>query len=223
MERIIAGLRAPSFDLDTALRLYDRLNELPTPRFAESRMTLPCITFQLPPLSASRIGSTRVYHADTVVFGRVEIRTKHNLSRMNSLYLVHPWLDTLLQHGNMHSSAIAEDDEEIFGEDTDDEESDDDLSSLSEAESPSSPAPVQLIPVDRVMGARRLVARLRQPFGALMFTLVSTGRRATDYKRVAADSLITVRFQDNVTLADILDNTTSSFLMLMFACLPEPR
>ncbi|KAF8129803.1 hypothetical protein EV363DRAFT_1417512 [Boletus edulis] len=39
-----------------------------------------------------------------------------------------------------------------------------------------------------------------------MFTLVSTGRRATDYKRVAADSLITVRFQDNVTLANILDN-----------------
>ncbi|KAF8435498.1 hypothetical protein L210DRAFT_3551412 [Boletus edulis BED1] len=205
MEHIITGLRTPSFDLDTALRLYHRLNELPTPRFAESRMTLPCITFQLPPLSASRIGSTRVYHADTVVFGRVEIRTKHNLSRMNSLYLVHPWLDTLLQHGN-HSSAIAEDDEEVFDEDTDDEESDDDLSSLYEAGSPSSPAPVQLIPVDRERGARRLVARLRQPFGALMFTLVSTGRRATDYKRVAADSLITVRFQDNVTLADILDN-----------------
>ncbi|KAF8435496.1 hypothetical protein L210DRAFT_2531246 [Boletus edulis BED1] len=221
MERIIAGLRAPSFDLDTALRLYDRLNELPTPRFAESRMTLPCITFQLPPLSASRIGSTRVYHADTVVFGRVEIRTKHNLSRMNSLYFVHPWLDTLLQHGN-HSSAIAEDDEEIFGEDTDDDESDDDSSSLYEPASPSSPAPVQLIPVDRERGARRLVARLRLPFGALMFTLVSTGRRATDYKRVAADSLITVRFQDNVTLADTLDNTTSSFLMLMLACLPEP-
>ncbi|KAG6372488.1 hypothetical protein JVT61DRAFT_7591 [Boletus reticuloceps] len=85
MERIITGLRVPSFDLDTALRLYDRLNELPTPRFAESRMTLPCIAFQLPPLSLSRIGSARVYHADTIVFGRVEIRTKHNLPRMNSL------------------------------------------------------------------------------------------------------------------------------------------
>ncbi|KAF8123611.1 hypothetical protein EV363DRAFT_1272508 [Boletus edulis] len=204
MQNIITGLCAPSFDFDAALRLYDRLNELPTPRFAESRMTLPCIAFQLPPLSASRIGSTRVYHADTIAFGRVEIRSRHNLSHMNSLYLVHPWLDTLLQHGNMHSGAFVGNDEEIFEENTDDEESDDDSSSLSEPESPSFPAPVQIIPVDRETGARRLVACLRQPFGAVL--LASTGRRASDYRRVAADSMITVRFQESVSLANILDN-----------------
>ncbi|KAG6372498.1 hypothetical protein JVT61DRAFT_7604 [Boletus reticuloceps] len=130
MQSIVTGLCAPSFDFDAALRLYDRLNELPTPRFAESRMTLPCIAFPLPSLSPSRIGSTRVYHADTFAFGRVEIRSRHNLSQMNSLYLVHPWLDTLLQHGNMHSGAFVGDDGEIFDEDTDDEESDDDSRSL---------------------------------------------------------------------------------------------
>ncbi|KAG6371328.1 hypothetical protein JVT61DRAFT_9623 [Boletus reticuloceps] len=164
-------------------------------------MTLPCIAFQLPPLAASRIGSTRIYHADTIAFGKVEIRTRHNLSRMGSLYLVHPWLDTLLQHGNIHSSAIVEEDEDIYGEDTDDEKGDDDSSP---PESPSSPAPVQLIPVDRETGARRLVACLRQPFGAVL--LAPTGRRASDYRRVAADSMITVRFQDSVSLANILDN-----------------
>ena len=37
-------------------------------------------------------------------------------------------------------------------------------------------------------------------------TLASTGRRAVDYRRVAADSMITVRFQENVSLADLLDN-----------------
>ncbi|KAG6375261.1 hypothetical protein JVT61DRAFT_3478 [Boletus reticuloceps] len=69
MDRIIARLRTPSFDLSVALRLYDRLNKLPTPRFAESRMTLPCIAFQLPRFSSSRTRSGRVYRADTIAFG----------------------------------------------------------------------------------------------------------------------------------------------------------
>jgi tetratricopeptide (TPR) repeat protein len=49
MERIITASHSSSFDLDVALRLYDRLNELPAPWFAASRMKLPCIAFQLPP------------------------------------------------------------------------------------------------------------------------------------------------------------------------------
>ena len=93
------------------------------------------------------------------------------------------------------------DDEEIC-----DEEIDDDSSLLPEPESPSLPAPVRMVPMDRETRARRLAARLRQPFGALLVTLASTGRRAVDYRRVAADSMITVRFQENVSLADLLDN-----------------
>ncbi|KAF8130833.1 hypothetical protein EV363DRAFT_1399284 [Boletus edulis] len=72
-------------------------------------MTLPCIAFQLPPLSASRTGSGRVYHVDTHAFGRVEIQTRYNLSRANSLHLIHPWLDTFLEH---EKSAFVEDDQE---------------------------------------------------------------------------------------------------------------
>jgi hypothetical protein len=30
--------------------------------------------------------------------------------------------------------------------------------------------------------------------------------RAVDYRRVAADSMVTVQFQENVSLADLLDN-----------------
>ncbi|KAF8129771.1 hypothetical protein EV363DRAFT_1336453 [Boletus edulis] len=219
MEHIITGLRVPSFDLDAALRLYNRLNELPTPRFAESRMTLPCIAFQLPPFLAQRTALGRVYHTNTTPFGVLEVRTKHDLSRMKPIYLVHPWLDTLLQHENMmHSTAFMEedvvpppspdtDDGGSSGDEIDNEEVDDDSASLDEL--PSLPSPVEIISMDREgreTRARRLVARLRQPFGALLFTLASTDRRATDYRRVAADSMITVRFQDNVSLANILDN-----------------
>ena len=63
-----------------------------------------------------------------------------------------------------------------------------------------------MVPMDKETRARRLVARLRQPFGALLVTVTSTGRRAVDYKRVAADTMITVQFQENVSLADLLDN-----------------
>ncbi|KAF8135597.1 hypothetical protein EV363DRAFT_1256153 [Boletus edulis] len=208
MEHIITGLHAPSFDLDMALRLYDRLIELPTPRFAESRMTLPCIAFQLPPFSVHRTASGRVYRANTLPFGMLEIRTRHDLSRMKPVYLVHPWLDTLLQHENMHSAAFVEDVAQPASPDMDDgeisdEEIDDDSLSL-----PELPSPVEIVSMDkddREARARRLVARLRQPFGALLFTLASD-RRATDYKRVAADSMTTVRFHDNISLANILDN-----------------
>jgi hypothetical protein len=205
MERMIAALQS-SFDLDVALRLYDRLDELPAPWFAASRMKLPCIAFPLP--SFSRSG--RVYRVDTLAFGMVEIKTSQDLSRMKSLYLVHPWLETLLERDDMQSGAFVEDDvAPPPSPNTDDEEisdEDDDSSSLPEPESPSISAPVRMVPMDPETQARRFVARLRQPFGALLLTLASTGRRAVDYKRVAADAMITVQFQENVSLADILDN-----------------
>ncbi|KAF8436001.1 hypothetical protein L210DRAFT_3505979 [Boletus edulis BED1] len=215
MGRTVTGLHTPSFDLDVALRLYDRLNELPTPRFAESRMTLPCIAFKLPSFSVHRTSSGRVYHADTTAFGMVEVRTRYDLSRMRSLYLVQPWLDTLLEHEDTRGGAFVEngvvlqpsgnsDDEEISDEEADYEEIDDDSSPP--PRSPPLPSPVEIEPVDRETGARRLAARLRQPFGALLLQQAQTGRRVMEYRRVAADCLITVRFQDDVSLADILDN-----------------
>ncbi|KAF8432243.1 hypothetical protein L210DRAFT_3558822 [Boletus edulis BED1] len=215
MGRNVTGSHIPSFDLDVALTLYDRLNELLTPRFAESRMTLPCIAFKLPSFSVYRTSSGRVYRTDTTAFGMVEVRTRHDLSRMRSLYLVQPWLDTLLEHEDTHGGAFVEDgvvlqpsgnsdDEDISDEEVDYEEIDDDSSPP--PRSPPLPDPVEIELVDRETGARRLAARLRQPFGALLLQQAQTGRRAMEYRRVASDCLITVRFQDDVSLADILDN-----------------
>ena len=93
------------------------------------------------------------------------------------------------------------DDEAFFDDDNQDAPS-----PLSEPASPLHAAPARAVPLDRETRARRLVARLRQPFGALLLTLSATGRRAVDYRRVAADSVITVQSQDGVSLADLLDN-----------------
>jgi len=216
VERITTASYTPSFDLDVALGLYDRLSELPAPWFAASRMKLPCIAFQLPPLSPYRTRSGRVYRADTLTFGTVRIKTRHDLSRMNSLYLVHPWLDTLLEREDKSGAIVREDivpppspnmdDEEIPDEEIDDEEEEEILDEGVDDGASSCPAPAHTIPLDRETRARRLVAHLRQPFGALLVTLASTGGRTVDYRRVAADSLITVQFQEDVSLADILDN-----------------
>jgi len=207
MEIIITTSHTSSFDLEVALSLYDRLNKLPAPRFVGRRMKLPCIAFQLPPLSRSG----RVYRADMVTFGMVEIKTRHDLSRMNSLYLIHPWLDALLEREAMRSGAFVGDDAtpppspDTDDEEIPDEDIDDDSLLPPEPELPSYPAPVRTTSMSRETRARRLVVRLRQPFGALLVTLASTGRGKVDYRRVAADSVITVQFQD-FSLADILDN-----------------
>ena len=212
MEETVNTLRTSALDLDLALKLYDRLNELPAPWFAASRMKLPCIAFKLPPLSPYRTRSGRVFRADTLPFGMVEIKTRQDPSRLNSLYLVLPWLDALLDREDMQSGTFVEDDiaepssPGADEEDISDEETEDDLSSLSEPGSPSLPAPMDIIPTDRETQALRLIARLRQPFGALLFTLASTRRRAVVYRRVAADSIITVQLRENISLIDLLDN-----------------
>ena len=56
--------------------------------------------------------------------------------------------------------------------------------------------------LDKMTHALRLVARLRQSFGALLLEKVSR----VEYKRVAADSLIMVRVRDEVLLTDLINN-----------------
>ena len=236
IEEIVKSLGNSNLDFEVALKLYDRLNELPAPWFAASRMKLPCIALQIPPLSPSRTSSGRVYRAETLLFGTVEIKTKQDLSRFTTLYLAHPWINALLdhEHHGAQSGAIVEEDvaelsspdededttdEEfeddlacadssspsLVDEDSSDEENEDEVMLLSEHELPPRPVRMDTVPMDRETRALRLVARLRQPFGALLFTLTSTRRRAVAYKRVAADRSITVQMRDDVSLTDILD------------------
>ena len=214
MEHLITALEPPSFNLDLALRLYDRLHDLPTPRFAEGRMMLSCIAFRLPAFTARRRG----YRVNTAPFGMLEISTGDNLFQWTSLYLVHPWLDALLDHEDVEGDGMPLPspypdeitDDGSYGEDEDDEgeidDEDDDASLFSEPESPSHAVLVHMAPVDRETAARRLAVRLRQPFGALLLAPKVEDRRIVGYQRVAADALITVQFRENVSLIDILSN-----------------
>ncbi|KAF8555612.1 hypothetical protein OG21DRAFT_1483751 [Imleria badia] len=252
VEVITTELHASLVNLSLATTLYDRLNELRIPLFAGKRMTLPCIVFKLGPLSISRSRS-RVFRAQTAALGIVEIKTEEDLSRLDSLCLVHPWIDFLLDRQPVGSML-----EMIPEENTDDESSSSSLiselplfplhsdatlvalrrqtsqffprseppfggrkgtrpgdvisvQSPSEKPLPRLPSyaesfrhrpsymeslrpPSSISPMDKQMLALRVIARLRQPFGALLLT-PSLGNVAA-YRRVASESLITVQVEE---------------------------
>ena len=106
MDGITARLWSSSlFNSASSMRLYDRLHELPVPLSVGRRMKLPCIIFKLGRLMASRSTSGHVFRAQTSSLGVVEIRSEEDLSRFGSLYLVHPWIDFLLDRHPVGSVA----------------------------------------------------------------------------------------------------------------------
>ena len=228
MDMITARLRASSLNVTLAMKLYDQLNQLPVPMFVGKRMKLPCITFKLGPLSASRSKSERTFRAQTAALGIVEIRTKEDLARLDSLYLVHPWIDFLLQRHPVGSGIETVLDESV----------DDDCSSIGEVSLSPGPShiispikrtrtallaarllslggrpatpprdagslrpPSSVSQIDKRTRALQLVARLRRPFGALLFT--PTRKNVEEYRRVASESMITVQVQEDAPL-DVL-------------------
>jgi hypothetical protein len=229
METITIGLPASSLNPASVMKLYDLLNELPVPLFVGQRMKLPCIVSKLGRLLISRSGSERVFRARTAVLGIVEIRTEEDLSQLNSFYLVHPWIDFLLDRQPVGSVIETISEEKMY----------DQFSSIGEL--PSFPGPSNIISMapqtrtaqlvtrlgqpfggwatirprdaaplpsdaeslrppsslsqmDKQIRALRLISRLRQPFGALLLTPNLSNVAA--YRRVAAESLITVRVED---------------------------
>ena len=155
---------------------------------------------------------------DTPTFGMVDIKTKLDPTRLESLYLVHPWLDVLLDCEETQIGTFAEDEEASLPDTNDEDDSDAEGEDDSDAEvgsegSPplrehnsASPLSEDMAPMDRETRALRLIARLRQPFGALLLSATSRRRRTVVYKRVAVDSLITVQLRQNVSLSDIMEN-----------------
>ena len=240
MDKIIAKLRASSLNLILVMKLHDRLDQFPVVSFSGQRMRLPCLTFKLGAVTVTRNAEGRVFRAQTDVLGIVNIETEEDLSRFDSLYLVHPWLDFLLDRRPVGSVL-----ETIREENTDDQSSSlgkppsfadpsntpgatlktrtgrfaaplwqpfDAQSATHPKEAPSPPptlpAPVPLTNTE--MRALRVVARLKQPFGALLLA-VNPGKFAP-YRRVATDTLITVQVEE-ITPA-VLNKLISSVRVL---------
>ncbi|KAF8552355.1 hypothetical protein OG21DRAFT_1511593 [Imleria badia] len=258
MDKITARLRSSLLNSTSIMRLYDRLRELPVPSFVGQRLKLPCIIFQLGPINRRRSG--HVFRAQAPSLGTVEIRTEEDLSRFGSLYLVHPWIDFLLNCQPVGSVV-----ETISEENTKDESSSiGELSSFVQvgasnittapqtraaglvarlgrpfgARSPpfrrdavallppsdqslprvtsfaeSLRPPSFLSPTEMQTLALQAIARLRQPFGALLFT-PDLGN-VSAFRRVAAETLITVQVEEiTPTILDKLVNSVRTLDIL---------
>ena len=165
MDSTVRDLHSSLPDLSLAVTLYDQLNKLPSPFVAASRLRLAGIVFPVTELvrtSETHADSDlHMYRATTATFGDVEIKSADNLSGMDDLVLMHPWISPLLDQGFSRRG----------------------------------------VGIDDTTRALRLVARLMQPFGALLLTPLSR----MQYKRVATDSLIMVRVCEETSLNELID------------------
>ncbi|KAG9318932.1 hypothetical protein JVU11DRAFT_1046 [Chiua virens] len=165
MDHIVAESRS-SDDVSLAMTLYDRLEELPTPSLAASRLRLSgivfCLTNLVPVSGPNPETKYRVYRATSSALMELTIKTLDDLTGMKDLCLVNPWIRPLL--------------DQEFSKDTG--------------------------ALDKATQALRLVARLRQTFGALLFIPISR----VEHRRVAADALIMVQLRKNISLTALMDN-----------------
>ena len=187
MDKIIAKLRASSLNLTLVMRLHDQLDEFPVASFSGQRMKLPCLTFKLGAVTAIWNAEGYVFRAQTNVLGIVEIRTEEDLSRFSRLYLVHPWIDFLLDRQPASG----------------------DLTATRRKDTGSLPPPSSVSLKHKLIRAFQMIARLSQPFGALLLAK-KTGVAA--YRRVAAETLITVKLE--VITPAVLNKLVSSVRVL---------
>ncbi|KAF8546286.1 hypothetical protein OG21DRAFT_1185841 [Imleria badia] len=95
------------------------------------------------------------------MLGDVEIKTATDLSGMDGLLLINPWISPLLDQDFSSGKPL----------------------------------------FDQTTRALRLVVRLKQPFGALLLAPMAR----VQYRRIATDSLITVRVRDETSLNELTD------------------
>ncbi|KAG8214194.1 hypothetical protein J3R82DRAFT_10986 [Butyriboletus roseoflavus] len=148
----------------------------------------------------------RTYHAWVPALGVVDIMATEDLSMLEHLYLVHPWIHDLLDREHPRSATIKDDlalPLPPLNEDNSTSEDPTTYRRLLSYEAPPLPS-LRRVPMDKQTRALRLVARLRQPFGALLLTPNREG--SMEYKRVATNCVITVRVQEDVDLSHLVHN-----------------
>ena len=100
MDDMVTALRLSFPDLSLPVALYERLYDLPPLSLVAGRLRVPGIVFRLTdldPLPESNSESDLpAYRATSTMLGDVEIKTTDDLSGMEGLLLVHPWISPLI-------------------------------------------------------------------------------------------------------------------------------
>ncbi|KAI5981892.1 hypothetical protein F5J12DRAFT_916980 [Pisolithus orientalis] len=172
MEKCINELRG-RLTRHHARIIYNNINRLSPARFATRRLHLPCVVFSVKSLENPCNGNEKLYRARVSGLENVEFTTADDLPlhEAKKFVFVNPWI----HHIRGPSNGVTWGD----GSESDTNSDADEVASL-----PTVPMP----PVDSYTRALAMIARLGQPFNALL--LVQQSNRT--YKRVATGSEIVV-------------------------------
>ncbi|KAG0708661.1 hypothetical protein DFH29DRAFT_427152 [Suillus ampliporus] len=200
--------------VESASRLYDRLENMSAPRFANCRLRLPCIAFRVTELRRRR-GPAHDTHLTYGVkadgLHDLQITTEETLNQFSrtrparqTFFLVRPWDRRLLEQPKILELPA-------FADDGSDAES---LGYWSEPESPLDDSPGGS-PVEQGLGdseshtrALRLMVRLGQPFSAFLLAQQPGG----EYKRIASDHDIVAQVKDVTSVHNKMDVKTLEIL-----------
>ncbi|KAI6156844.1 hypothetical protein BKA82DRAFT_4345875 [Pisolithus tinctorius] len=191
MEDRITKLR-DKLPKEVVLSIYNQVNLLPPARFGARRLHLPCIIFPVRKLELRR-GTEKLYRAKVSGLGKVEFSTADDLPlhEAQKFIFVHPWID----HIRGPNSVVS------WGDDPEsDTNSDGDSDHDAESDGDAPPSPLHAVPpqVDGYTRALQVIARLGQPFNALLLAQQPKG----GYRRVATEKEIVVSgLGTNITLS----------------------
>lgn len=192
----VSSLRRNTRVVNLASKLYDELASLRAPRFANSRLYLPCITFPVAEVRRES-GPAQETHSTYEV-------------KANGLYdLLITTEETLMQSGrpnlqtfllvlplNRYLLELPDFTEPPASDDTQSEDG-----YWSVPQSPLDDSPSSCPDLDSHERALRLLVRLGQPFSAFFLAQQHGG----EYKRIASDHDIIAQVKDMTSVGDIMD------------------
>ncbi|KAI9574684.1 hypothetical protein HD554DRAFT_79908 [Boletus coccyginus] len=110
MDGMVTALRSSLTDSSMVVAVYERLYHLPPLSLVAGRLRLPGIVFPLAdvyPVSECDLDADlHVYRATSSMLGNVEIKATAELSGMEGLLLIHPWISPLLDQDFSSSASL---------------------------------------------------------------------------------------------------------------------
>ncbi|KAG0704041.1 hypothetical protein DFH29DRAFT_997923 [Suillus ampliporus] len=198
MQTSLSSLRH-AMVVESALKLYTLLDNLGPPRFATSRLQLPCIAFAVTEVRRKRDQNRATCSTYEVKAGGLDdllITTKDKLVQFSparhtrqTLLLVRPW--------NRHDLGLPDL--------TDDRDAQSMYGSLLDEPLDGHRGEDELVDQSREL---RLIVHLGQPFGALFLAQQHGG----EYKRIASGHNIMARVKDMTAVHDMMDVRTLEIL-----------
>ncbi|KAG1785862.1 uncharacterized protein HD556DRAFT_1450301 [Suillus plorans] len=198
--------------VDSTSQLYDLLENMNTPLFANCRLRLPCIAFRVTEVKrrpGRAVHSTYEVKADglqdlMITTGKTLIQFSRARPIRQTFFLVRPWDRRLLGLPDFSEQPTFADEGESVGDWSESQSGLDDT----EESSSNSPGEEELsVDLDVHSQSLRLMVHLGQAFSALLLAQQHVG----EYKRVASDQYIIAQVKDPASI-DITNIRTLDIL-----------